>query len=949
MAALAELNRAPPFHSSPAASTRRKRLHLEEDDDFFAMAALAEAETTREPPQPTVDLDEGEDVDMDVLRETEAQEREERERTAVRSTGIEGGSSASASTMTRPVPGIGAAEGRLSVGDSSKDAKGKGRMRFEEDDDFGGLDHHDQVMFASSKPAHVSAPRPLAPQHDYSAHYGSVSSLNMSLRPGYIEAASVQATTLDGRKIILRRKKKLDSWVGTSADQKEDSAALARLAASMLEQPYHRLLQSIQQDVAREKKQNEANATNAALNTAGSISSNAQEKMIETTLWTDKYRPKRFVDLLGDERVHRTALLWLKEWDSCVFKGTMKANAAAEMKKERRNKRAREGAGGGSGASASGSGFGNAAGGGGFEEAAPDPYGRPQEKILLLSGPPGLGKTTLAHVLARQAGYQVLEINASDDRTGRVVEERIRNALDSTALTLGWNAKEKGKARDGLGDGKARPTCVVVDEVDGAGGGGESSFVKTLVKLVMEGSSTKKPKKNGKSKKDRPLLRPIICICNDLYAPVLRPLRPLAKIIRFSPPTNTMLVKRLKTICEAENLGAENKHLTLLVDTAEGDLRSCLNTLQFIKRRGATIDEQVIRSTSLGMKDTGTSAAQVLDRLFKKPLRRKGVSAGDEKYVGRIVKDVQTSGEYEKISQGCFENYLLARGTNDEAFPRINQALDWLFLYDQLDHRLRTERDYELLAYVPYTFVSWYPLFSSQVPNPVELPKTDYEMYLQRVAHQEVAEAFTQNMPQALKALFTGTNIVAELLPLLNRIVSPDLKPVNSHIVKNEERATLLRLVNTMITTKLSFVLDKNEEGQLSYKLDPPIDVFVHFGGKRASDMAPSRYAVRQMINREIDSELLRRGGNPGGASKDAGAILSAYKTTPQAAVAPDTKQAVDFFGRVIVPKTLTASQEAAGLLAPPPTKRVKQARYHFREGFSNAVRTTKRVSDFFA
>jgi chromosome transmission fidelity protein 18 len=60
-----------------------------------------------------------------------------------------------------------------------------------------------------------------------------------------------------------------------------------------------------------------------------------------------------------------------------------------------------------------------------------------------------------------------------------------------------------------------------------------------------------------------------------------------------------------------------------------------------------------------------------------------------------------------------------------------------------------------------------------------------------------------------------------------------------------------------------------------------PIDVFVHYEGKRATDMAPGRYAVRQMINREVDAELLRRGAseNGDGPTKDASAILSAYKT----------------------------------------------------------------------
>lgn len=37
---------------------------------------------------------------------------------------------------------------------------------------------------------------------------------------------------------------------------------------------------------------------------------------------------------------------------------------------------------------------------------------RPERKILLVHGQPGLGKTTLAHVVAQTTGYQVIEINA---------------------------------------------------------------------------------------------------------------------------------------------------------------------------------------------------------------------------------------------------------------------------------------------------------------------------------------------------------------------------------------------------------------------------------------------------------------------------------------------------------------------------------------------------------
>ncbi|GAA5837356.1 hypothetical protein JCM3766R1_000422 [Sporobolomyces carnicolor] len=91
--------------------------------------------------------------------------------------------------------------------------------------------------------------------------------------------------------------------------------------------------------------------------------------------------------------------------------------------------------------------------------------------------------------------------------------------------------------------------------------------------------------------------------------------------------------------------------------------------------------------------------------------------------------------------------------------------------------------------------------------------------------------------------------------------------------------------------------------------------------------------ALLELPNREVDAELVRRASEGDGPSKGAADILSAYKTRR-------------LFGRAIVAKTLTPSQQAD---APPPPKKVKQTMYKFNEGFSDAVRTTKRVADFFA
>ena len=90
-------------------------------------------------------------------------------------------------------------------------------------------------------------------------------------------------------------------------------------------------------------------------------------------------------------------------------------------------------------------------------------------KILLLTGPPGLGKTTLAHVCARQAGYEVQEINASDERSRDVVKGRIRDMVGTENVRGISSNTATGKVRKA-----GKPVCVVVDEVDGVVGGSSS-------------------------------------------------------------------------------------------------------------------------------------------------------------------------------------------------------------------------------------------------------------------------------------------------------------------------------------------------------------------------------------------------------------------------------------------------------------------------------------------
>lgn len=179
-------------------------------------------------------------------------------------------------------------------------------------------------------------------------------------------------------------------------------------------------------------------------------------------------------------------------------------------------------------------------------------------RAVILYGPPGIGKTTAAHLAARLEGFDVVETNASDARSKKLVETGLRGVLDTTSL-LGYFAGDGKKVEAGK-----KKLVLIMDEVDGMSAG-DRGGVGALAAICKKTTI------------------PMILICNDRKLPKMAPFDRVTYDLPFRRPTVDMIRSRIMTICYREQLKIPPNVINALIEGSNADIRQIINMLSTAK------------------------------------------------------------------------------------------------------------------------------------------------------------------------------------------------------------------------------------------------------------------------------------------------------------------------------------------------------------------------------
>jgi replication factor C large subunit len=235
--------------------------------------------------------------------------------------------------------------------------------------------------------------------------------------------------------------------------------------------------------------------------------------------WTEKYRPKKLRDVVGNE----DAIEKLTEWGAEVCKAKSK-------------------------------------------------------KAALLVGPAGCGKTSAAYALASERGWEVIELNASDQRSEGVIKRIVGPA--STSNTFSQTTR-----------------LIILDEADNLHGKEDRGGTKAITEIVKRST------------------QPLILTANDRYKMGKGLLR-YCKTIEFKRLEERIISRALRKISRSEGIEIENKALHALIENAHGDLRSAINDLQALSMSDLKLEGIGEGEIATGERDVEEDIFGVLKKIF---------------------------------------------------------------------------------------------------------------------------------------------------------------------------------------------------------------------------------------------------------------------------------------------------------------------------------------------
>jgi len=592
--------------------------------------------------------------------------------------------------------------------------------------------------------------------------------------------------------------------------------------------------------------------------------------------FVDVYRPKIFADLISDERTNCDVLRWLKSWEDLVFSG--KSDSA------------------------------------------------PEQRMLLLCGSPGTGKTTLAHVLAEHSGYRPVEINASDDRTAKVLRSKLRNAMEMRSVF-----------------GDKRPNCIILDEIDGAVGASEGSNTMSALISFATKSAT----------------RPIICVCNDVYASCLRQLRRCAMVVNMRTVDPHRLLQRLSEISRNEGITCPTSALSTLCMRTRNDIRECLNILELAKRSETPkmSARSVIESAANGCKDSDGSLWDVWTAVFSTPKEKMGVSRrGAEKrrkdHKQAVFNKIMGFCLDGAMLHGIHENMTRSRALAiDPTMRMLSVVAETMCEADIYLAKTMSGQRWDLLKYVGACGMNVHSMCAQTAKMRVHFPTmfTNFKSAASRRRGilTDLVSGFSKN-----RGVQNASQIATEMLsPLRCILAPPTIRPLPFNLMNSGEKDEVDRLVGIMQSLSMTFRVEPASaySSDKKFAYEPPFDELVDYSDAPVEEsyhaLATSTCGI---VAQKIKHQNMR-GAVVGKTESSANAA-----DAPQASVVSDSEKrglkrsepeegntvARDFFGRRVVHADSGSKKKmrkAAGLLAS----------FRFKEGFTNAVRRAVSLEEF--